>query len=334
MNVSRNRSSRFATRDPRDGRLLAARRQPVPPRAEERARENTVGDLGGLVLEATDLGQEHAALPLDLVVGEARLGGYLVEQREEAWPVSRQTPRTKLAVLLVGSALDAAPGVLGGARHLDGGSRSRPLEEHASEEGRQPVQLRRLVGRAAPGQEGHGNDRGAPVLAHQHRQAIGKDQARHQAEVREGGPDRRGAEPRLPPGARRPPGVADRRSLASPGSRGADDGSGEAVGPKMAPRGLAHGLARHAPDGIDVAQLELEGPHRVRRAQRVGGTFRRLAAEGVVRLHRRHRTGEFLLGDEILGQALHLRQDRSLDLRVARRRRPAVTAIIPASRRR
>ena len=160
-------------RDPRDGRLLSARRQPIPPRAEERPREDAVGDLGGLVLEATDLGQEHPALPLDLVVREARLGGHLVEQPEEAWPVSRETPGPQLAVFLIGPALDPAPGVLGGARDLDSGSRPCPLEEHAPEEGRHPVQLRRLVRRTAPGQEGHGDDRGAPVLAHQHRQAVG-----------------------------------------------------------------------------------------------------------------------------------------------------------------
>ncbi len=96
-------------RDPRDRRLLSARRQPVPPRAEERPREDAVGDLGGLVLETTDLGQEHPALPLDLVVREARLGGHLVEQREEAGPVSRETPGPQLAVLLIGPALDARP---------------------------------------------------------------------------------------------------------------------------------------------------------------------------------------------------------------------------------
>ena len=95
--------------------------KPVAPRPEERAREDTVGDLGGLILEAADLGQEHSALPLDLVVREPRLGGHLVEQREEARPVTRQAPRPELAVLLVGAALDAAPGVLGGARDLDGG---------------------------------------------------------------------------------------------------------------------------------------------------------------------------------------------------------------------
>ena len=184
-------------RDPRDGRLVPARRQTITARAEEGAAEDAARDLRGLILQAADLRQQHGAFALDLVIGEPRRGGDLVEELEEPRPVSREPPGPELPVLLVGPALEAAARVLRGPGDVERAPRPRPLQDHAAEERGEPVQLRRLLRRAAPRQEGGRHHRRPAVLAHQHRHAVREDQTRHGPKAGDARPAPRRTEARL-----------------------------------------------------------------------------------------------------------------------------------------
>jgi len=158
--------------EPGDASRLAAGRERVAVRPVEGAGQDAAGHVEGLVLQAADLGEEHVALALHRLRGQARLRQDLVDEPQELRPVPREALRRDLGVLLVAPALDGPTRVLGDAGDVERRAPSGPLEDRPAEEGCHPAGGRVLRHRAARRKERHGDDRGRRVLPHDHPQAV------------------------------------------------------------------------------------------------------------------------------------------------------------------
>ena len=137
-------------------------------------QEGVIRALEGLVGPAAQRALRHAALGLDLGIGQRGTKGHVRDQLEHPLPVSRKPAGADLGGVRVARGADGAPDVLGRLGDGERGAGLGALHQHMLQEIGDAGIVLALPARAHADEHGHGHHRRARVLAHQHGEPAGQ----------------------------------------------------------------------------------------------------------------------------------------------------------------